>query len=61
MSIPMNDSSKQSKDYKVVGTTGLDEVHRRYAKERFLAFMAEKFWSEYKKTSPDSCPSEISK
>lgn len=23
-----------------------DEVRRRYARERFLAFMAEKFWAE---------------
>lgn len=27
-------------------TSNPDEARRRYAKERFLAFMAEKFWAE---------------
>lgn len=27
-------------------TSNPDEARRRYARERFLAFMAEKFWAE---------------
>lgn len=53
---------KQEKTLDVIGTTSVDDVRRRYAKERFLAFMAEKFWDEFlekEKISPDRCPSEI--
>lgn len=38
---------KQEKTLDVIGTTSVDDVRRRYAKERFLAFMAEKFWDEF--------------
>lgn len=27
-------------------TSNPDDIRRRYARERFLAFMAEKFWAE---------------
>lgn len=37
---------KQERTLDVIGTTSSDDIRRRYAKERFLAFMAEKFWAE---------------
>ena len=53
---------RQERALDVIGTTSTDDIRRRYAKERFLAFMAEKFWAEFlekEKISPDRCPSEI--
>lgn len=38
---------KRFKEYDYFGMTGVDEVRRRYAREQFLKFMAEKFWSEF--------------
>ncbi|WP_159082031.1 hypothetical protein [Aedoeadaptatus coli] len=37
---------KQEGTLDAIGTTSVDDIRRRYAKERFLAFMAEKFWNE---------------
>ena len=37
---------KQERMLDVIGTTSSDDIRRQYAKERFLAFMAEKFWAE---------------
>lgn len=38
---------KRIKEYDYLGMTGVDDIRRRYARERFLQFMAEKFWSEF--------------
>lgn len=38
---------KRFKEYDYFGMTGVDDVRRRYARDQFLKFMAEKFWSEF--------------
>lgn len=38
---------KRIKEYDFLGMTGVDDIRRRYAREQFLKFMAEKFWSEF--------------
>ena len=38
---------KRIKEYDYLGMTGVDDIRKRYAREQFLKFMAEKFWSEF--------------
>lgn len=38
---------KHIKEYDYLGMTGVDDIRRRYAREQFLKFMAEKFWREF--------------
>lgn len=38
---------KRIKEYDFLGMTGVDDIRRRYAREQFLKFMAEKFWREF--------------